>query len=110
MLFGGQHTIPSRAPASPWGADPPPAAPSARGARWPTHAASTPQPLSGAFWNATLAGVWLIFLFGYYHFYVAVILVTGLRSMRAKLTAVSIIYAVPAALNVVGLGLLGWCY
>ncbi len=62
------------------------------------------------FWNGTLAGVWLIFLLGYYHFYVAVILVTGLRSMRTKLTAVSIIYAVPAALNVVGLGLLGWSY
>jgi hypothetical protein len=62
------------------------------------------------FWNGTLAGVWLIFFFGYFHFYVAVILVTGLRTMRAKLTAVSVIYAVPAAMNVLGLGILGWRY
>jgi hypothetical protein len=62
------------------------------------------------FWTGTLAGVWLIFLLGYYIFYVAVILVTGMRSLRRKLGAVAIIYAVPVVMNVVGLGLLGWSY
>ncbi|MGZ5970228.1 MAG: hypothetical protein ACXWP4_21300, partial [Polyangiales bacterium] len=32
------------------------------------------------FWNRSLGGVWLIFLFGSFHFYVATILVLGMRS------------------------------
>jgi hypothetical protein len=62
------------------------------------------------FWNASWAGVWPIFLFGYYEFYVAVILVNGLRSTARKVTAVAAIYAVPTVMNVVGLGVLGWRY
>jgi hypothetical protein len=62
------------------------------------------------FWTGTLGGVWLIFLLGYYHFYVAVILVNGLRSTARKVTAVATIYAVPAAMNLVALGLLRWRY
>ncbi len=63
-----------------------------------------------SFWNATLAGVWLIFLFGYFHFYVAVILVLALRSMRRRLLAVGGIYVVAVLGNVVGMGILGWRY
>ncbi len=63
-----------------------------------------------AFWNGTFAGVWLIFLFGYFHFYVAVILVLALRSTRKRLIAVGGIYGVAIAGNVVGLGILGWRY
>ena len=62
------------------------------------------------FWNGTVAGVWLIFLFGYFHFYVAVILVLMLRSMRRRLVAVGGIYGVAVLGNVVGMGLLGWRY
>jgi len=63
-----------------------------------------------AFWNASPAGVWLIFLLGYFHFYVAVILVTAMRSLRRKLVAVAAIYGVAVVLNVIGLGVLGWRY
>ena len=62
------------------------------------------------FWNRSFGGVWLIFLFGYFHFYVAVILVTGMKTMRGKLTAISGIYAVAIVANVIGLGFLGWTY
>jgi hypothetical protein len=63
-----------------------------------------------SFWNGTLAGVWLIFLFGYFHFYVAVILVLALRTARARWTAVGGIYGVALAGNVIGMGVLGWTY
>jgi hypothetical protein len=62
------------------------------------------------FWNRSVLGVVPIFLFGYYEFYVAIILVNGLASNRRKLTAVATIYAVPAAMNLIGLGFLGWRY
>lgn len=63
-----------------------------------------------AFWNRSFAGVWLIFLFGYLHFYVAAILVMGLGTMRRKLAVIGAIYGVAVVLNVIGLGLLGWRY
>lgn len=62
------------------------------------------------FWNFSLAGVWLIFLFGYFHFYVATILVIGAKRVRTKVIAVSGIYGVAIALNVVGYGVMGWNY
>jgi hypothetical protein len=62
------------------------------------------------FWTGTFAGVWLIFLFGYFHFYVAVILVLSLRTRRRQLAATAGIYAVAIAMNVIGLGVLGWTY
>ena len=62
------------------------------------------------FWNRSLGGVWLIFLFGYFHFYVAVIIVLSLGSMRKKLLAIGGIYAVAIVANVVALGVLGWVY
>jgi uncharacterized protein YacL len=40
-------------------------------------------------------GVWLIFLFGYFEFFVAINLVLALPSTREKVKAVAIIYAVP---------------
>ncbi|KAB2897025.1 MAG: hypothetical protein F9K40_13540 [Kofleriaceae bacterium] len=62
------------------------------------------------FWNASFAGVWLIFLFGYFHFYVAAALVIGARRTRPKLVALAVMYGVAIALNVIGLGVLGWTY
>ena len=63
-----------------------------------------------AFWNGTPAGVWLIFLFGYLHFYVAAGLVMRARRTRTKLVAVGAIYGMAIALDVIGLGVLGWTY
>ncbi|MCC6875579.1 MAG: hypothetical protein IT378_14830 [Sandaracinaceae bacterium] len=63
-----------------------------------------------SFWNASFAGVWLIFLLGYFHFYVAALLVVGARRTRTKLIAIGGIYGTAIALNVVGMGILGWRY
>ena len=63
-----------------------------------------------AFWTSSFAGVWLIFLLGYFHFYVATLLVIEARRLRTKLVAIAVIYAIAIALNVIGLGLLGWNY
>jgi hypothetical protein len=62
------------------------------------------------FWNGSFAGVWLIFLFGYFHFYVAALLVMGAKAVRTKIIAVSGMYGTAIALNVVGLGILGFRY
>lgn len=62
------------------------------------------------FWNRSFGGVWLIFLFGYFHFYVAIILVLGLKTTRRKIIAISIIYAIAIVMNIVAFGILGWYY
>ena len=62
------------------------------------------------FWGRSFGGVWLIFLFGYFHFYVATILVLGMRSMRARVVTVASIYGVAVMMNVIGMGALGWKY
>ena len=61
-------------------------------------------------WNRTFRGIWLIFFFGYFHFYVAIIMVLSLKTHRAKLTAVSSLYAVAVLMNIYGLGVMGWVY
>jgi len=63
-----------------------------------------------SFWTGTPAGVPLIFLVGYLHFYVAAGLVMRARHMRTKLIAVGAIYGTAIVLDVVGLGILGWTY
>ena len=62
------------------------------------------------FWVRSPGGVWLIFLFGYFHFYVAIIVVLGLKTMRSKIWAVSSLYAIAAIANIVCMGFLGWVY
>jgi hypothetical protein len=62
------------------------------------------------FWHRTFAGVWLIFLFGYFHFFCAAILVISLKTIKSKVLTVSIIYAVPIVMNVIAFGFLGWNY
>jgi hypothetical protein len=62
------------------------------------------------FWNRSVLGLVPIFLFGYFHFYVATLLVIGARKMRTKIAAVGGIYATAIVLNVIGMGILGWTY
>jgi hypothetical protein len=62
------------------------------------------------FWYLSFKGVWLIFFFGYFHFFCFAILVISLKSMKAKLTTVGIIYAVPVLMNIAALGFWGWRY
>jgi len=61
------------------------------------------------FWNRSFGGIWLILLFGYFHFFCGALLVIGLKSVRKKAVAVGIIYAVPIVMNIVG-GIAGWVY
>jgi len=62
------------------------------------------------FWNRSFAGIWLIFLFGYFTFYAAIILVLSLKTNPKKVLAVSLIYAVPILMNVFTRAVLGWRY
>ena len=61
-------------------------------------------------WNRTFKGVWLIFLFGYLHFYVAIIFVLALKKLRTQVMAVSSLYLIAVAANIFGLGIMGWRY
>jgi hypothetical protein len=62
------------------------------------------------FWNRSFGGVWLIFLFGYFHFYVAVIGVLALKSHRNRIIAVSVMYGLALVANTMALGVWGWVY
>jgi len=63
-----------------------------------------------AFWNRTFQGVWLIFFFGYLHFYVAALLVIGMKSYKNKIITISTIYTIAIVGNILGLGVFGWVY
>jgi hypothetical protein len=62
------------------------------------------------FWRLSMKGLGLIFLIGYFHFFCAAILVLHMKSLRSRLITVGVIYSIPAAMNVLGLGLMGWVY
>ncbi len=61
-------------------------------------------------WNRSFGGVWLIFFFGYFHFYVAALLVIGMKTIRNKVFTVGALYLIAIAINVVCMGFLGWVY
>ncbi len=63
-----------------------------------------------SFWNRSFGGVWLIFFFGYFHFFVAAILVIGMKTLKHKIIAVSVIYGIAIVANVIFMGFLGWVY
>lgn len=62
------------------------------------------------YWRLSFKGVWLIFLFGYFHFFFFANIVIGLSTIKKKIIAVSIIYTVPIIMNIIALGFLGWMY
>ena len=62
------------------------------------------------FWNLSFKGIWLIFFIGYFQFFFFALLVISLKSMKAKLMTVGIIYAVPLIMNVLAFGFWGWKY
>jgi hypothetical protein len=63
-----------------------------------------------SFWNLSFGGLWLIFLIGYFHFFVAAIITINLKTIRAKITWVACIYAVAIVMNIYGFGIKGWVY
>jgi len=62
------------------------------------------------FWNRSIGGIWLIFLFGYFEFFVAINLVLALKTARRKASVIGIIYAVPVIMNVFGFAIMHWRY
>jgi hypothetical protein len=62
------------------------------------------------FWNLSFKGIWLIFFIGYFQFFCFALLVISLKSMKAKLMTVGIIYAVPIIMNILAFGFWGWRY
>ncbi len=62
------------------------------------------------FWNRSFGGVWLIFLFGYFHFYVAIIFVLSLKTLRQRLQAIGAIFGLAILMNIFGLGIMRWTY
>jgi len=62
------------------------------------------------FWKRSLGGVWLIFLFGYLHFFVAIIFMLSRPTLKSKMRFVGILYAIAIVMNIFGLGIKGWIY
>jgi hypothetical protein len=61
-------------------------------------------------WNRSFAGVWLIFLFGYFHFYVAALLIINMKTIKSKLLIVGSLYTIAVIANIFGLGIMKWQY
>ena len=61
-------------------------------------------------WNRGLLEVLPIFVFGYLWFYVAAKYAIERPTLKAKVTVPVTLFAVAIALNVIGLGLMGWRY
>ena len=61
-------------------------------------------------WNRSFSGIWLIFFFGYFHFYVAILFVLWLKSHKARIFVIASLYIIPLIANIVCLGPLGWIY
>ena len=62
------------------------------------------------FWNLSIGGIWLIFLIGYFHFFVAIIVVINMKNDKNKKLAILMLYAIAIILNVIFTGILGWVY
>lgn len=61
------------------------------------------------FWNMSFGGVWLIFLLGYFIFYIGAAILLSLRKNKSKLIMVCTIYAIPIIMNIFG-AIMGWQY
>lgn len=62
------------------------------------------------FWNRSFGGIWLIFFFGYFHFFVATLIVIDLKSLKNKVITVSSIWSIAIVGNVIFAGILGYTY
>jgi len=61
-------------------------------------------------WNLSFAGIWLIFLLGYFYWFAFINIMLEMKAMKNKLIFIGVIYAVPIVMNVLALGILGWRY
>ncbi|MBN1533266.1 MAG: hypothetical protein JXA20_11430 [Spirochaetes bacterium] len=62
------------------------------------------------FWYRSFAGVWLIFFFGYLHFFVAIIFMLWLKTTKKRLIFIGCLYAIAIVGNIIGQGILGLQY
>jgi len=60
-------------------------------------------------WYLSFGGVWIIFLLGYFYWFVAIIAMLNMKTMKSKLIFVGAIYAVPIVMNVLA-AILGFTY
>ncbi len=63
-----------------------------------------------ACWNRTFAGIWLILLIGYFHFFAAIIFMLWLKTTKKRVIFISSLYAIAIIMNIIGLGIMGWTY
>lgn len=61
-----------------------------------------------SFWNASFAGIWLIFLFGYLHFFVVAFWVHDMEHIKNKIRAIVIIYTIGITSLIMFMGILEW--
>jgi hypothetical protein len=61
-------------------------------------------------WNRSLQGIWLIFIFGYFEFFVAIIFMLSRKTMKGKIIFIGSLYTIAIAANIIGLGILGFTY
>jgi hypothetical protein len=61
-------------------------------------------------WNRSFGGLWLIFFFGYFHFYVAAIIVLSMKSVKTKVITIASLYSTAIVANAICLVFLGWTY
>jgi hypothetical protein len=62
------------------------------------------------YWSRSFSGIWLIFFFGYLHFFVVALWVIGMKSAKAKILTVGSIYSIAIVANLIAFGLLDWSY
>ena len=53
------------------------------------------------FWERSFVGVWLIFFIGYFHFYVACILVMKIKDVKKQFLAIGGIFMVAIIMNII---------
>jgi hypothetical protein len=61
------------------------------------------------FWERTIVGVWLIFVFGYFWFFAWAILAITRKTMKAKVFVAALPYTAAILIDIVAIGL-GWRY
>jgi hypothetical protein len=60
-------------------------------------------------WSRSFGGVWLVFVIGYFSFYLGALIIISLKTMKSKLSMLGIIYAVPVVMNIIAV-CAGWRY
>ena len=62
-----------------------------------------------ALWNRTWAGIWTLFIFGYFIFFAGAATIISFKKTKSKLIMLGVIYAVPIIMNIISL-IVGWVY